>query len=66
LDVIFGAAKPLSGSVAAVAVMLALVALVAVDGKINLFGAGLMDKRAARFAVSWEWQSRWRMSFGPA
>lgn len=48
LDVIFGGAKPLSGSMTAVAVMLALVALVAVDGLINLFGAGVMDKGAAR------------------
>ena len=48
LDVIFGGAKSLSGSMTAVAVMLALVVLVAVDGLINLFGAGVMDKRAAR------------------
>jgi uncharacterized membrane protein HdeD (DUF308 family) len=48
LDVIFGMAKPLSGSMTAVAVMLALVALVVGDGLINLLGAGVMDKRAAR------------------
>src|SRR5260370_11563954 len=48
LDVIFGETKPVSGSMTAVAVMLALVALVAVDGLINLFGAGVMNKRAAR------------------
>jgi uncharacterized membrane protein HdeD (DUF308 family) len=48
LDVIFGVAKPLSGSMTAVAAMLALVALVAVDGLANLFGTGVMDKRGAR------------------
>jgi uncharacterized membrane protein HdeD (DUF308 family) len=48
LDVIFGAAKPLSGSMTAVAAMLALVALVAVDGLANLFGTGVMDNRGAR------------------
>jgi uncharacterized membrane protein HdeD (DUF308 family) len=48
LDVIFGAAKPLSGSMTAVAFMLALVALVAVDGLVNLFGTGVMDKRGVR------------------
>jgi hypothetical protein len=48
LDVIFGKAKPLSGSMTAVAVLLALVALVAVDGLLNLFGVGVMDKRASR------------------
>jgi uncharacterized membrane protein HdeD (DUF308 family) len=48
LDVIFGVAKPLSGSMTAVAAMLALVALVAVDGLANLLGTGVMDKRGAR------------------
>jgi len=48
LDVIFGVAKPLSGRMTAVAAMLALVALVAVDGLTNLFGTGVMDKRGAR------------------
>jgi uncharacterized membrane protein HdeD (DUF308 family) len=48
LDVIFGMAKPLSGGMTAVAAMLALVALVAVDGLTNLFGTGVMDKRGAR------------------
>jgi len=48
LDAIFGVAKPLSGSMTAVAAMLALVALVAVDGLANLFGTGVMDKRGAR------------------
>ena len=48
LDVIFGVAKPLSGSMTAVAAMLALVALVAIDGLANLLGTGVMDKRGAR------------------
>jgi uncharacterized membrane protein HdeD (DUF308 family) len=48
LDVIFGDAKPISGSVTALAALLALVALVAADGLINLFGAGVMNKHAAR------------------
>jgi uncharacterized membrane protein HdeD (DUF308 family) len=48
LDVIFGIAKPLSGSMTAVAALLALVALVAVDGLVNLLGSGVMGKRASR------------------
>jgi hypothetical protein len=48
LDVIFGGAKSLSGSMTAVAVLLALVAMVAIDGLLNLFGTGVMDKRATR------------------
>jgi uncharacterized membrane protein HdeD (DUF308 family) len=48
LDVIFGQAKPLSGGMTAVAALLGLVALVAVDGLINLFGSGVIDKRVAR------------------
>jgi len=48
LDVIFGTAKPLSGSMTAVASLLALVAVVAVDGLVNLFGTGVMDKRSSR------------------
>ena len=48
LDVIFGDAKPLSGGMTAVAALLALVALVAADGLINLFGAGVINKSAAR------------------
>jgi uncharacterized membrane protein HdeD (DUF308 family) len=48
IDVIFGEAKPLSGGMTAVAALLALVALVAVDGLINLFGEGLIDKNVAR------------------
>lgn len=48
VDVIFGEAKPLSGSMTAVAALLALVALVAADGLINLFGAAAGDKTPAR------------------
>jgi hypothetical protein len=48
LDVIFGNAKPASGSMAVVAALLGLVALVAVDGLLNLFGVGVIDKNAAR------------------
>jgi uncharacterized membrane protein HdeD (DUF308 family) len=48
LDVIFGEANPLSGGMTAVAALLAFVALVAIDGLVNLFGAGVMDKRATR------------------
>jgi hypothetical protein len=48
LDLIFGKAKTLSGGMTVVAALLALVALVAVDGLVNLFGTGVMDKRVAR------------------
>ena len=48
LDVIFGVAKPLSGGMTAVAALVALVALVAIDALVNLFGTGVMDKRASR------------------
>ena len=48
LDVIFGVAKPLSGSMTAVAAVWSLVAL---DGLLNLFGTGVMDKRATRLHV---------------
>lgn len=48
LDVIFGENKSPSGSMTAVAVLLALVALVAIDALINVFGQGVMDKRASR------------------
>ena len=48
LDIIFGEAKPRSGSMTAVAALLALVALVAIDGLVNLFGTGVIDRRAAR------------------
>ena len=48
VDVIFGIAKPLSAGMTAVAALLALVALVAVDSLVNLFGTGVMEKRASR------------------
>jgi len=48
LDVIFGNAKPFSGSMTAVAALLALVALVAIDGLLHLFGSGVIGKRASR------------------
>jgi len=48
LDVIFGDAKHMSGGMTAVAALLALVALVAADGLINLFGTGVINKRASR------------------
>jgi uncharacterized membrane protein HdeD (DUF308 family) len=48
LDVTFGQAKRYSGSMTAVATLLALVALVAVDGLVHLFGTGTKDKRTAR------------------
>ena len=47
-DLIFGTAKPFSGSMTAVAVLLALVAAVAIDGLVNLFGTGVIDKRASK------------------
>ncbi|MGA8149787.1 MAG: DUF308 domain-containing protein [Terriglobales bacterium] len=47
LDVVFGVAKPLSASMTAVAAVLALVGLVAVDSLVNLFGTGVME-RASR------------------
>ena len=48
LDVILGRAKPLSGSMTAVAALLALAALVAIDGLLYLFGARMMSQRATR------------------
>ena len=48
LDVIFGDAKQMSGGMTAVGALLALVAVVASDGLINLFGAGVMNKSASR------------------
>ncbi len=45
---IFGKAKPLSGSVTAVAALLALVALVAIGGLLNLFGTGTTNQNGAR------------------
>lgn len=47
LDAIFGVAKPFSASMTAVAALLALVVLVAIDGMVNLFGTAT-DKRASR------------------
>src|SRR5882762_4407919 len=46
LDVIFGEAEPLSGSMTATAALLGLVALVAVDGLVHLFG--VTEKRVTR------------------
>ena len=48
LDVIFGDTKPLSGGITAVSALLALVAVAAFDGLINLFSAGPTDKTVAR------------------
>lgn len=48
LDDIFGGAKPLSASMTAVATLLALVAMVAIDALVNLFGSGVMDKGRMR------------------
>jgi uncharacterized membrane protein HdeD (DUF308 family) len=47
LDAIFGVAKPFSASMTAVATLLALVALVAIDGLLNLFGKGVTGKYAS-------------------
>jgi uncharacterized membrane protein HdeD (DUF308 family) len=47
LDVIFGVAKPLSGSFTAVAAFLALVALVLIDGLLSLFGKAVTGKHAS-------------------
>jgi uncharacterized membrane protein HdeD (DUF308 family) len=48
LDLIFGKVKPQSGGMSVVAILLALVALVAVDGLLNLFGTGTTAKGATR------------------
>ncbi len=48
LDVIFGEAKPLSGSMTAIAALLGLVALVAIDGLVHLLGTGVTEKRVTR------------------
>jgi uncharacterized membrane protein HdeD (DUF308 family) len=47
LDLIFGVAKPFSGSMTAIAALLALVALVGIDGLLNLFGKSVTGKRAS-------------------
>jgi len=48
LDVTFGQAKRYSGSMTAVATLLALVALVAIDGLLHLLGTGTKDKHTTR------------------
>lgn len=48
LDVIPGQAKRYSGSMTAVAALLALVAWVAIDGLVHLFGTGAQGNRTAR------------------
>jgi uncharacterized membrane protein HdeD (DUF308 family) len=48
LDVVLGQAKPLSAGMTVVAALLALVALVAIDGLVNLFGKGVMPKYVTR------------------
>jgi uncharacterized membrane protein HdeD (DUF308 family) len=47
LDVISGHSKPLSGGMTAVAALLALGELVAIDGLLHLFGAGVIGKWTA-------------------
>jgi uncharacterized membrane protein HdeD (DUF308 family) len=49
LDVTFGQAKRYSGSMTAVAALLAIVALVAIDGLVHLFGTDVKGKRITRF-----------------
>lgn len=49
LDVVFGQAQRYSGSMTAVAALLAIVALVAVDGLVHLLGTNMKDKRIGRF-----------------
>lgn len=48
LDMVFGSAERYSGSMTALAALLALVAWVAIDGLGHLFGTGVKDKRATR------------------
>ncbi len=45
LDVVLGQSRPFSGSMTAIAALLALVCLVAIDGLLHLFGAGVMEER---------------------
>jgi len=47
LDVISGHSKPLSGGMTAVAALLALAALVGIDGLLHLFGAGVIRNWSA-------------------
>ena len=49
LDVSFGQAKRYSGSMTAVAALLAIVALAAIDGLVHLYGTDVKGKRIARF-----------------
>jgi uncharacterized membrane protein HdeD (DUF308 family) len=49
VDTIFGDAKHYSGSMTAVAALLALVAWVATDGLLHLYGTDVKGKRIARF-----------------
>jgi uncharacterized membrane protein HdeD (DUF308 family) len=48
VDVVFRDAKRYSGSMSAVATLLALVAWAAIDGLVHLFGKGAQDKRTAK------------------
>jgi uncharacterized membrane protein HdeD (DUF308 family) len=48
LDVIFGEARPVSGSMIAIAALLGLVALAAIDGLVHLFATGVVEKRVSR------------------
>jgi uncharacterized membrane protein HdeD (DUF308 family) len=49
LDVTFGQAKRYSGSMTAVAALLAIVALAAIDGLVHLYGTDVKGKRITRF-----------------
>jgi uncharacterized membrane protein HdeD (DUF308 family) len=49
VDVTFGQATRYSGSMTAVAALLAVVALVAIDGLVHLFGTDVKGKRITRF-----------------
>ena len=49
LDVTFGQAKRYSGSITAVAALLAIVALAAIDGLVHLYGTDVKGKRITRF-----------------
>jgi len=49
LDVSFGQAKRYSGSMTAVAALMAIVALVAIDGLVHLYGTDVKGERISRF-----------------
>jgi uncharacterized membrane protein HdeD (DUF308 family) len=49
LDVSFGQAKRYSGSMTAVAALLAIVALAAIDGLVHLYGTNVKGERITRF-----------------